>query len=113
MVAVVIRIRDDDDPFGAVLAGVPDLVTDVRITEGLRSAEGGVWVFLLGLVGHHQDDLVFDFNPGVIIVTQLGCRDPIAGKYHLAADCTLVGEAERVEGDARRVGLYLIRDFEL
>ena len=67
------------------------------VLGGDDSLEGTLRILLAGLVTHHQDDLVLDVETVIVVISQLGRHDAVAGEDHRAAGGALGRQGGRAE----------------
>ena len=94
--------------------GVGGLGGELRVLgEGL-AFEDALRVRFLRLVAHHQDDLAFDVETGVVVVAVFGRGDAVAGEDHRAGHGSGLRKIERDEviGKAQGGGAAVLGELE-
>src|ERR1051325_7601854 len=94
---VAVRIRDDDDAFGSVFAGVESFVAQLAVAKRLGTAERRLGIALPRLVRHDENDFAVSVDTRIVVVAQLRSRDAVAGKDELSGETSLVGKTRSEE----------------
>ena len=107
-------VGDQDHAGRTVHFGIGCLGGELRVLgEGL-AFEDALRVRFLGLVAHHQDDLAFDVETGVVVVAVFGRGNAVAGEDHRAGQRSGLRKIERDEvvGKAQGGGAAVLGELE-
>ena len=107
-------VGDQDHAGGAVQFGVGGLGGELRVLGQGLAFKDALGVRFLRLVTHHQDDLAFDVETGIVVVAVFGRGNAVAGEDHGAGQRSGLRkiEGDELAGEVQRGGAAVLGELE-